>query len=122
MAMYVELLSAGFNSGEPTVTGPEDLLTLARAHRGAMFTAVGRRHLSAERSLAYDVVYDTALIRLCGAVGIEATPALFGQPREERARLEHALAEAGMDLTDPDLADPPGAGRRTPPPRCDWSS
>jgi hypothetical protein len=49
---------------------------------------------SAERNLAYDVDYDSALIKLCMAVGINAELTSFGQPREERTRLEHALAEA----------------------------
>ena len=48
--------------------------------------------------LAYDVDYDCALIRLCAAAGIETTPASFGQPGAERARLERALATTGFDL------------------------
>jgi hypothetical protein len=68
MAMYVQLLSAD------------------------------RSHRSAEGSLANDVQYDCALIRLCAATGIETTAACFEQPRVERARLERALATTGMDL------------------------
>ena len=98
MAMYVQLLSAVLTSGGADSYVPGELLSLARTSRHQMLTSTNRSHLSAERDLAYDVRYDCALIRLCAAAGIETTPASFGQPAVERARLEPALAETGVDL------------------------
>jgi hypothetical protein len=100
MAMYVGLLSAVLDTDGPTAFATGELLSLARTHRSRMLASAQDPHPSADWSLAYDVIYDSALIRLSAAVGIEAAPALFGQPRDERARLELALAEAGVDLTD----------------------
>jgi hypothetical protein len=69
-----------------------------------MLASAGRSHLSVEQDLADDVLYDCALIRLCTVTGIETTPGSFGQPAVERARLERALADAGVDLHQVDLA------------------
>jgi hypothetical protein len=100
MSMYVDLLSAVFTSDRSEAAGPGELLSLARARRAQMLTS--RRHVpsSAERHLTNDVSYDCALIRLCAAVGIPAAARSFGQPLEERARLERSLAENGIDLAD----------------------
>jgi hypothetical protein len=98
MAMYVQLLSAVLMSEATDGASPAELIALARTHRHQMLTSPAHARASAERDLAYDVNYDCALIRLCAAVGIPAAPASFGRPRDERARLEHALAEAGVDL------------------------
>jgi hypothetical protein len=104
MAMYVQLLSAVLTSDGAGSYAPGELLSLARTNRHQMLTSTDRAHLSVERELAYDVNYDCALIRLCAATGIETTPALFGQPGVERERLERALAEAGVDLAQVDIA------------------
>jgi hypothetical protein len=102
MAMYVQLLSAVLSavlvSDATEATTPGELLSLARQRRQQMLTSADHASSSAERDLAYDVDYDCALIRLCLAVGIPATSASFGRPRDERARLERALAEADVDL------------------------
>jgi hypothetical protein len=98
MAMYVQLLSAVLTSEDADSHEPGMLLSVARASRRQMLTSSDRPHRSAEGDLAYDAQYDCALIRLCAAAGIETTPACFGQPRVERARLERALATTGMDL------------------------
>jgi hypothetical protein len=97
MAMYVQLLSAVLTSDQVTPYAPGELLSLARTRRHQMLTSTDHPR-AAERDLAYDVDYDCALIRLCGAHGIPAAPASFGQPRAERTRLERALALAGLDL------------------------
>jgi hypothetical protein len=101
MAMYVQLLSAVLRSDEATPCAPGELLSQARTRRHQMLTSADRSR-SAERNLAYDVNYDCALIRLCAAEGIAATPASFGQPGVERARLERALAQNGLDLVQRD--------------------
>jgi hypothetical protein len=107
MAMYVQLLSAVFTADRSEMGSPGDLLTTARRRRGQMLSSTLHAPATVERYLAHDVSYDCALIRLCGAVGIPATPADFSQPLDERARLERALAEAGIDL---------GAGLSSRPP------
>src|ERR1700689_2701654 len=102
MTMYVHLLSAAVNSDEPRASAPRELLAVARTRRDQMLASAGHIRPSAERSLAYDVNYDAALIALCAVMGIDATPAFFGRPKEERARLERALADAGLDLAETD--------------------
>ena len=98
MAMYVQLLAAVLTSDGTHSYAPGELLARARTSRHQMLTSTSSAHLCAEQNLAYDVDYDCALIRLCTAAGIETTPASFGQPRTERARLERALATMGVDL------------------------
>lgn len=98
MTMYIELLSLVFMTNETDAVAPMELLVLALERRDRMLNSAAKVGWSAERNLAYDVDYDSALIKLCMAVGIDAEPTSFGQPREERTRLEHALAEAGVDL------------------------
>jgi hypothetical protein len=103
MAMYIQLLSAALMSDVMEAATSGELLSGARLRRQQMLAAVDHAHSSAERDLAYDANYDCALIRLCQAVGLPATPASFGRPRDERERLERALAEAGLDLQTADL-------------------
>jgi hypothetical protein len=98
MAMYVQLLSAVLTSDRTDSYAAGELLARARTSRQQMVASSGGSHVSAERDLAYDVDYDCALIRLCAAAGIETTPASFGQPGAERARLERALATTGFDV------------------------
>jgi len=104
MAMYVHLLSATLTSDEPRAGASGELLAVARTRRDQMLTSTNHTHPSAEQCLAYDVNYDAALIALCAVMGIDAAPASFGQPREARARLERALADAGLDLAHTDVA------------------
>jgi hypothetical protein len=96
--MYVQLLAAAFTADRSEMPGRGELLSRARTCRGKMLRSTLHAPASVERYLARDVTYDCALIRLCVAVGIPATPASFSQPLDERARLEHALAEAGVGL------------------------
>ncbi len=98
MAMYVQLLCAVLTSDEADSCAPGELLHRARTSRRQLLGSTDHARCSAERDLAHDVRYDCALIRLCAASGIETTPAAFGQPRVERARLERALADTGMNL------------------------
>jgi hypothetical protein len=98
MAMYVQLLCSVLTSDGTDSSAPGELLLRARTSRRQLLTSTDRSRGSAERDLAYEVHYDCALIRLCAAEGIQTTPAAFGQPRVERARLERALATTGMDL------------------------
>jgi hypothetical protein len=104
MAMYVQLLAAVLTSDGAISDAPGELLSLARTSRHQMLSPTYAGHLSVERDLANDVNYDCSLIRLCAAVGIATTPASFGQPGVERERLERALADAGLDLAQVDVA------------------
>lgn len=109
MAMYVQLLSAVLVTDDATPCSLGELLSLARTHRHQVLTSVGDQQRSAERHLALDVDYDCALIRLCAAQGIPTSPAFFGQPKVERARLERALAQNGLDLVQREpAAESPG--------------
>jgi len=51
-------------------------------------------------ALATEVGYDRALIKLSLASDIHTSPEHFTKPAEERRRLEQALVEVGIDLTD----------------------
>lgn len=115
MAIYVQLLSAGLMADATKAVAPGELVSLVRERRDQMLAPTGPSGPSAERSLAYDVKYDCALIRLCAAVGIHASPASFGQPRGERLRLERALADAGVHLGTADPCQYPGPDELVPP-------
>jgi hypothetical protein len=54
-------------------------------------------------ALARELSYDGALIRLCVALKVRATPVWFDGPERERARLEGELAHRGIRLPAPDL-------------------
>jgi hypothetical protein len=54
-------------------------------------------------TLARELSYDGALIQLCLALDVRATPAWFDSPGPERARLERALAHRGIRLPTPQL-------------------
>ncbi len=48
--------------------------------------------------LAREIGYDVALLQLARLLGIESDPSRFSQPRQERARLEQARRDLGVDL------------------------
>jgi hypothetical protein len=98
MAIYPELLSSALLADEAKEVALGELLATALTRRARVLKSGGRRGHSVERDLIHDVGYDCALIRLCSAVGIDVTASSFGRPREERARLERALAAGGLDL------------------------
>jgi len=98
MAMYIQLLCAVLTADGANSSEAGELLLRARTSRRQLLRPADCSGWSAERDLADEVQYDCALIRLCAAEGIQTTPAAFGQPRVERARLERALATTGMDL------------------------
>lgn len=49
--------------------------------------------------LARQVCYDVALLRMARSVGIETDPSRFDRPGRERARLEQAFRDLGLDPT-----------------------
>ncbi|MHB8380375.1 MAG: hypothetical protein ACYDB2_10780 [Acidimicrobiales bacterium] len=51
-------------------------------------------------TLAKEIAYDRALIKLCATHGIAASAVDFAHPGEERSRLERALSDQGVNLTE----------------------
>ncbi len=96
--MYVHLLSSALDDWADELSGPQ-LVDQVRLRRAEMLTPGGHDVASAGIDLAAEVAYDCALIKLSAATGIEVTAERFTQPRAERARLERALATAGVDIT-----------------------
>ena len=97
--MYAEFVSTALvaDDGEPSTS--EELLERVVTCRARMLRSAGRLDQPAEERLAREVEYDTALIRLCTALDIAADPSRFAHPHQERARLEQALADAGVPMT-----------------------
>jgi hypothetical protein len=48
--------------------------------------------------LAREIAYDVALLELAQVLGIETDPSRFEQPRQERARVEQALRDRGIEV------------------------
>jgi hypothetical protein len=97
--MYVDLLSAALAGDGGASPSTEGLIAAASICRARMLNDRRGGGHSAERQLASEVDYDRCLIHCCAALGIEARPGLFARPAQERARLEQALAAAGVGLT-----------------------
>jgi hypothetical protein len=93
--MYRDLLTQALgNGGEGRRS--EDLLadlveSRARLHDTGSATPVAE-------ALARQLSYDGALIRLCDAVHVRATPDWYENPEQERARLERELCRRGIKL------------------------
>jgi hypothetical protein len=98
MSMYVELLSAVLADGEAQPVRSDSPLDVAVECRHRMLDRKGRPGGSIEHELADEVAYDRALVNLCAASGIDVDPRRFSHPRRERARLESALVERGVDF------------------------
>jgi hypothetical protein len=96
--MYVDLLTRALGNDEAARS--DDLLLAEVVSSRARLRAVdGDSASSAAESLARELAYDGALIRLCEALELSATPARFLNPQTERSRLERELAERGVSLT-----------------------
>jgi hypothetical protein len=95
--MYRHLLLSVFDDWVDELSGSA-LVDYAVVCRNEMLASAPYRRESASLALAAEVSYDRALIKLCMANGIEADALGFADPGAERARLEHDLAAAGIDL------------------------
>ena len=102
--MYRDLLTQALGQGEAE-SGPDDLLLADLVDCRARLQATGAAAPVAE-ALARELSYDGALIRLCAALDVRATPAWFDSPERERARLERELARRGIRLPAPQLPHP----------------
>jgi hypothetical protein len=94
--MYMDLLTRALGKGEEG-SRSHDLLMAHLVHSRAGLDATDGATPVAE-ALARELSYDGALIRLCEALGVPATPAGFVNPEQERARLERQLSEHGVML------------------------
>jgi hypothetical protein len=97
MTMYEDFLTRALEGWTTHLTGSA-LVDYAVACRIDMLDHGSRRGDSAYDVLAVEVVYDRALISLCGEYDIEIVLASFADPKAARSRLEHELAGAGIDL------------------------
>ncbi len=97
MSMYVDILSSALDDWTDELTGSA-LVDHVLACRAEMLNAGPRNGDTAYSSLAAEVTYDRALIKLCEMNYVAVTPGNFAFPRQERARLERELAAAGINL------------------------
>lgn len=97
--MYVTLLRDSFEKWSEE-TDHADLLEHVLDCRFEMLAAVPNFESNVYSALAAEVGYDRALLKLSEAHGILSSPEKFAKPGEERRRLEHALLDDGVDLTD----------------------
>ena len=97
VSMYVDILSSALDSWADELTGTA-LVDYAQCCRAEML-GVGPHHGdTAYSSLAAEVAYDRALIKLCETNYVTVTATDFAFPRQERVRLERELATCGIDL------------------------
>ena len=99
--MYRDLLIRALGKGGDEKR-PDDLLLADLVDSRAQLHATDVAAPVAE-ALARELSYDGALIRLCVALDVRATPVWFDSPGPERARLERELARRGIRLPEPQL-------------------
>jgi hypothetical protein len=99
MTMYVDILSTALGGWVEDLTGTA-LVDYALSCRAEALRVSPYLRDMAYSSLAAEVTYDRALIKLCEANDVPALAMNFVHPREERSRLEHHLASSGVDLAD----------------------
>ena len=97
--MYVDLLERALDDWVSEASD-EELIEHALTCRLEMLIAGPRYGENVYAALAAELAYDRSLIKLSETHNIGATPARFLRPGEERRRLEHALRDAGVDLTE----------------------
>ena len=95
--MYSHILSSALVDWVDELTG-QALFEYAVVCRNEMLRPSVPQRESALATLAAEVAYDRALLKLCEANGIDVVDLNFLHPKEERNRLEAALANMGVDL------------------------
>jgi hypothetical protein len=97
VSMYVDILSSAMDVWVEELTG-DSLTQYALACRSRLAT-LGLRHGNpATVTLAAEIAYDRALIRLCETHGVDVAITNFAFAKSERARIESRLARIGVDL------------------------
>ena len=97
MSMYVDILSSALDTWVDELTGTA-LVDYALVCRAEMLGVSPHRGDTAYSSLAAEIGYDRALIKLCESNDVAVMATSFAFPGQERARLERELASAGIDL------------------------
>jgi hypothetical protein len=103
MSMYVDILSSALDTWVDELTGTA-LVDYALECRAEMLEVGANHGDTVYSSLAAEIAYDRALMKLCETLGMTVMVKRFANPRAERARLERELTVAGVDL--------PALGRR----------
>jgi hypothetical protein len=98
MSMYAELLLRAQEYLREDLDS-DDLVDYAIDCRSQLLTLGPVNHTTAMATLAVEVAYDCALIRLCANEDIGAVPTDFSRPAEGRRRFELELRSVGIDLT-----------------------
>jgi hypothetical protein len=95
--MYVDILSSALDGWIDELNGIA-LVDYVLDRRAEMLNTGPHNGDTAYSSLAADVAYDRALIKLCEVNYVAVTPTGFAFPLQERTRLERELATAGINL------------------------
>jgi hypothetical protein len=98
--MYVELLTRALDEAPASPRSEDALLADVVVSRAQLQAAEEVGVLSPVEVLARELSYDGALIRFCESLEVPTDLRRFSSPAEERARLEHELAERGYALID----------------------
>ncbi|HEV3188604.1 MAG TPA: hypothetical protein VGZ04_11265 [Acidimicrobiales bacterium] len=98
-SMYADLLANALANLDGEWSA-EDLLEHVLACRLEMLSSTPLPGDDAYLTLAKEIAYDRALIKLCVTQGVEARAADFAHPGEERSRLERALIDHGVNLAE----------------------
>jgi hypothetical protein len=107
MSMYVDILTSALDGWGDELNG-DALIDYALECRAEMLKVGPKHGDTAYSSLAAEIAYDRALVRLCETKNVTVFATNFSSPRRERSRLERQLASSGIDLT--------ALGRRRPQP------
>ena len=97
MSMYVDILSSALDGWVDELTGTA-LVDYALCCRAETLGVGSHRGDTVYSSLAAEIAYDRALIKLCETNDVEVEATSFAFPRQGRACLERELAATGIDL------------------------
>jgi len=98
MSMYTQLLTSAQRGPLENLEG-DALICYTLDCRSEMLESEPITRATAMSALAMEVAYDSALLKLCAANGIDTVATDFSHPAQDRRRLEAALKGAGLDLT-----------------------
>ena len=104
-SMYADLLTNALANMDGAWRA-DDLFDHVLACRIEMLSSSSLPGDDAYLTLAKEIAYDRALIRLCVTHGVEARAVDFAHPGEERRRLERALIDRGVNFTELSRGDP----------------
>jgi hypothetical protein len=99
--MYVDLLTRALGTDGAGSRSKDLLLADLVDSRARLRGVGGGSTTSAAESLARELSYDGALIRMCEALSVPASPAGFTNPTQERERLELELTALGLPFIEP---------------------